>query len=433
MSIIIVGAGVTGLTVAHCLQEKGQDVVVLEKEPVVGGLCRSYRYGDFTFDIGPHRLSSANKQVNSFFLSILNDSYSSIPRHSSVYMNNKYLSWPLSLESVFRLPFSSMMNCALDLLTLENRNESDLKNLEEYITAKYGPTIFKLFWEKYTEKFLGIPCREVDAEWVRLSVKHAIIDRKAVPHGLFDLARNCLLRKGVEMNFLYPRNGMGTFPDMMAASVTKRGGTILTSQAIESITVKPDSTIRVRAGNKDIEGSSLVWTGSLIDLCRIMEHRDPGLEYISTLLYNFELSKDPGGKWQWIYFPDPDCVFSRVSLPDRFGSETVPAGKGSLCVEVTCKEGDANWKQPETLIDRIKKDLLRVGLTSSAENMTNCHIERVRDTYPLYRNGFEPRVRETMSILRKNKNIHLVGRQAAFSYDNIDDAVHNAMIFAESL
>ena len=40
--VLILGAGPSGLTVANCLKKKGiYDFIVLEKEEVAGGLCRS--------------------------------------------------------------------------------------------------------------------------------------------------------------------------------------------------------------------------------------------------------------------------------------------------------------------------------------------------------------------------------------------------------
>ena len=53
-SIVIVGAGVCGLTLAAKLLEAGvpNPVVLIEKESRVGGLARSFSYGDYIFDIG---------------------------------------------------------------------------------------------------------------------------------------------------------------------------------------------------------------------------------------------------------------------------------------------------------------------------------------------------------------------------------------------
>ena len=46
--VIVVGAGISGLTTAYELMKTGRyDVTVLEREDAVGGLARTYKYGEF--------------------------------------------------------------------------------------------------------------------------------------------------------------------------------------------------------------------------------------------------------------------------------------------------------------------------------------------------------------------------------------------------
>lgn len=51
--VVIIGAGPAGLSTALALKEQGiTDVTVLEREPVVGGKCRSFTHNGRTYDIG---------------------------------------------------------------------------------------------------------------------------------------------------------------------------------------------------------------------------------------------------------------------------------------------------------------------------------------------------------------------------------------------
>ena len=52
--IIILGAGITGLTTAYLLSKKGFDVTVLEKRDEVGGSMESVRIEGNLFDRGPN-------------------------------------------------------------------------------------------------------------------------------------------------------------------------------------------------------------------------------------------------------------------------------------------------------------------------------------------------------------------------------------------
>ena len=63
---VVAGAGVAGLTIGRQLSSGGHRVTVLEKLDVVGGLARSWHYGDFHFDVGPHRFHTENPRVAAF-------------------------------------------------------------------------------------------------------------------------------------------------------------------------------------------------------------------------------------------------------------------------------------------------------------------------------------------------------------------------------
>lgn len=77
---LVVGAGVAGLTFAHTVLKEGQRVTVVERNDVVGGLARSFQYGDFIFDVGPKRFHTEDKEVLDFLLEILGDDYIVVDR-----------------------------------------------------------------------------------------------------------------------------------------------------------------------------------------------------------------------------------------------------------------------------------------------------------------------------------------------------------------
>jgi len=427
-SIVIVGGGVTGLTIADRLLDRGHPVTLLEQSSVVGGLCRSYHYGDFIFDIGPHRLFSANPELTRFFEDVLDGACSYIPRNSQVHMEGKYLDWPLSLPGVLHLPWRYPFRCAADLIRMWRQPDAVITNLEEYITASYGPTIYETFWKGYTEKFLTIPCRDVDAEWGRVSVGRAVIDRRKEPRGLTDLIKDVCTPHSSRLKFIYPRNGMGTFCDRLADRIRRRGGRIITSATIDSVTCSGNSVTSIAlADGTRVDAGRLVWTGGLPALCRLFKLPPPSVNYLSTILYNVELDIDLPGTWQWIYYPSPECLFSRISLPARFGPETAPAGRAGLCIEVTCMEDSSTWREAEQLTDRVIADLVVVNLIDRANHVKACHIERVPNTYPVYRKGYGTTVQAAHAMLARFGNLHLAGRQALFSHDNIDEAVENAL------
>lgn len=51
--VVIVGAGMAGLTAAAYLMRENYDVLLLDKNDKVGGLLQTFRSNDFSFDSGP--------------------------------------------------------------------------------------------------------------------------------------------------------------------------------------------------------------------------------------------------------------------------------------------------------------------------------------------------------------------------------------------
>src|SRR5210317_1191308 len=51
--IVIVGAGMAGLTAAAYLTRENHDVLLLDKNDRVGGLVNTFNYDGFSFDSGP--------------------------------------------------------------------------------------------------------------------------------------------------------------------------------------------------------------------------------------------------------------------------------------------------------------------------------------------------------------------------------------------
>src|SRR3970040_102081 len=53
--LIVIGAGISGLSLAHFARAQGRDVCVLEREARLGGALHSARFGaDFWLELGGH-------------------------------------------------------------------------------------------------------------------------------------------------------------------------------------------------------------------------------------------------------------------------------------------------------------------------------------------------------------------------------------------
>ena len=187
MQVVVVGAGVAGLTAAYLLARQGAEVAVIEREETVGGLARSFRYGEYTFDVGPHRFHTDYAPVADLIREVLGTQITTIDRSSSVWLFGRHHPWPLRPMSLFFLPPSVSLRICGDVLGPKRTKEGS--SFQDYILSVYGPTIYEAFFHPYTGKFLKLPPELIDETWARVSVQRAIIDNKLKMTTLNDIIK----------------------------------------------------------------------------------------------------------------------------------------------------------------------------------------------------------------------------------------------------
>ena len=100
MRYAILGSGVSGLTAARLLADKGHDVVVYEKENTIGGLARTRFTEGYLYDPhGGHIFNSKHKEVVDYVFSLLpKENWKFTERNAKIYFNGKYVSYPFELS-----------------------------------------------------------------------------------------------------------------------------------------------------------------------------------------------------------------------------------------------------------------------------------------------------------------------------------------------
>jgi len=430
---VVVGGGVAGLSFAHTVLKEQQQVTVVERNDVVGGLARSFGYGDFTFDVGPKRFHTEDKEVLDFLLEILGDDYLVVDRSSSVHLFGKYFSWPLDSRALFRLPLPVMVSAGVDLL--RRRDPADRDSFTEYTRSRYGDTLYRLFFKPYTEKFLQIPCEDVHVDWATTGINRAVIDSRVKSESLFDLVRNVLLPRPVVTKFIYPSyGGFGTFCDKLAEKVRRLGGEIRLRDTVTAIRTRNGIVEEVQLSDgSSLRPRYLIWSGNLIALAKLLGEDPPGIRYLSTVLYNIQVEAEVLQKQQWIYYGGSDTVLSRVTITKELAPYMSPPGKTGLCVEVTCFEGNGPWREPDELIPQIKSDLVRLKLVRSIQDFGTVHVERVRDTYPIYDLRYKESFSAAARMVKPFKNLKLLGRTGAYWYNNSDHSMKMSLHLARHL
>ena len=166
--VLIVGSGITGSTCAYLLKQQGKKVLVLEKQPYVGGGVRTQVEEDIIVHVyGPHIFHTSDQGVWDFVNSL-------VPFYP--YINSPIANYRGEL---YHLPFN--LNTFKELWGVKTPEEAKAKiaeetapyagkqphNLEEQALALVGPTIYRKLIKDYTEKQWGRPCEKLPASIIK--------------------------------------------------------------------------------------------------------------------------------------------------------------------------------------------------------------------------------------------------------------------------
>ena len=433
--ILVVGAGVCGMTIAYKLVESGYDVTIIEKQAEIGGLAKTFKYNGFYFDSGPHRFFSTNKEVMQFLNEIFHDDLITAPMRSSVYFLGKYYDWPLSIRVILRLPLKILFMVFKDFFhNFFRRKKVNPQNFREYIIQKYGKTLYELDFGPYTEKFTKLPNDLIHPDWAKAGMNRAVIKEDIKMNSLSDLIKTALKPKR-KVFIYYPQNGISEFHNRLKEFIIQRGGKVLLNHKVVSFTVEHQRIVEAKLApdNSSLRFETVVWTAPINEISNILCVKKNDLTYLNIIIYNFCLKGQSRSDYQWIYYVDKDIIFNRLYNTVLFSRQCAPDGYYGLCVEVTCYEEDEIWGNPALIKSEVINALIKVGMIESKDEIINVYYEKLDKAYPIYKTNYRRELKENLDDLYEIANLIMAGRTGLFWYNNMDHSIENAFKVVESI
>lgn len=435
--IIIAGAGVTGLAAAWKLsQQPGYEITIIERDSTPGGLARTFEWEGYKLDLGPHRFHTEIPEIREFIRTFCEEHMERVDRFSRMVLNGRFIPYPIKPLPTFQaLGLSKSIAFGLSALSVlfQSKAPGDC-SYEEYVSRYYGHSLYKNLFEPFAVKVWGIPPTELAGETARLRLKgdsiwHALID------GLLSRQQTYV------QNFLYPPEGIGQIPQQFAGEVAQRGVKILYEHAVTNVhhqnnTVK-QVTVEHNNDSQTVPCDVLISTvpvpallqmvdpqpnGEIINASRQLRFRDLVLLY---LIYE----RDYGIRDTWLYFPEANIPFSRISVPENFSRLNQIEDQTCLCLEYPCAENDAVWNtSADTLAQEADRILMKCGLVDTVSK-TRLAVQ-VKDGYPIYHTKYQSSLQTCMSFLGGIQNCLTVGRQGLFRHNNTDQSIQMGLDIA---
>ncbi len=142
-AIAVVGAGITGLTAAYRLHERGFAVKVFERAPQTGGAIKTIRENGYLIEGGPNSLQLGANEVRRLIKDVGLEpemlTANPLAKKRFIVRGGKFLPVPLSPGSFFSTPlFSFRTKCAIfaELLTRARVRTTDL-SLAELVRSHF--------------------------------------------------------------------------------------------------------------------------------------------------------------------------------------------------------------------------------------------------------------------------------------------------------
>lgn len=386
--ILIIGAGPTGLGAAHRLNELGHiNWQLFEQGSQPGGLAGSVTDEmGFTWDLGGHVQFSHYKYFDDLMDSLLGpEGWLHHERESWVWLRDRFVPYPFQMN-LHRLPREEMKDCVSGLVRLYKQGGGKRPaNFGEWIDATFGAGIARVFMRPYNFKVWAYPPEQLQYTWIGERV--AVTDLERVLNNIFDGKDD--ISWGPNNTFRFPERG-GT------GAVWRECARRLPPDKIRYNTrvsaVNTDKRVVTLADGSTEKYDLLLSTVPLERFVEMSDLREmlPNvhkLKYSSTHIFGIGLRGAPGphiGKKCWMYFPEDNCPFYRVTVFSNYSPNNVPdiTQYWSLMAEVSESPDKPVLPTPEARLEEVIQGMLNTKLIARREDIVDTWQIRLEHGYP---------------------------------------------------
>ncbi|MDD4133229.1 MAG: FAD-dependent oxidoreductase [Methanocorpusculum sp.] len=434
MKWAILGGGLTGVTLARLLKEKGHEVMVLEKEPKIGGLCKSETRNGFTFDCGgSHIIFSRDGEVLSFMQNVLEKNREFRNRNTKIFYKGQYIKYPFE-NGLSALPKEDLFFCINEyiknLIAVEKGIVPEPKNFKDWIYCTFGKGIAECYLVPYNEKIWNYPADKMSKHWMDGRVPRPPVE---------DIIKSAI---GIETEgythqavFSYPVDG--GIESLIHAIAEPTADSIKTNFTVTSVMNTGDGWT-VSNGREIISADRVISTLPLQTLLPMLHVPAPIREACDALRYNSIACVSVGFKGtvpdiSWMYVPEDKWgAFNRLSFPSNFSSRVAPEGCSAVLAEITFNEGDDISKLSDAeLISHTVDGLVKMGILPSKDVVVHTAVDRFKFAYVVYDLEYQKNIKIVREYLEGTLSVDLVGRFSEFEYINMDGCIRSAMNFVE--
>ena len=422
--IVILGAGVAGLSAAFHL--KGKEYEIFEKEKEIGGLCRSVTHDGFTFDYTGHLLHLRHSYTQELLNDLLPDQLIMHQRNAAIYFKDSYVPFPFQ-ANLWALPEEITRECLIEFIRVSRKEKREETDFLSWIYRAFGSGIAKHFMIPYNQKLWRVPLDEISLEWVERFIPYP------TPEEVIDGAIGVNLKRfGYNQEFVYPRKGgIGVLPQVFLPKIKD------VQLLKEAVSINIDKRmVRFHDGSK-VAYHSLISSLPLDELLQRLEpvpkeikDAQARLRYVSVLNLNLGVKREGISDYHWVYFPEPAYPFYRVGFLSNLSPHMAPKGTSSVSVEISYLSS-----HPPS-VDHVREEtldsLIACGVLSEDDEVVAEKILMIKHAYVIYDLFRYKHLSSIIEFLRSH-GIYPIGRYGLWEYATMEEAILQGKEVAQEL
>lgn len=426
--IVIIGAGLTGLSTAYHLEKKKyNNFEIFEKEIEVGGLCRSVKQDGFTFDYTGHLLHINDSYFESFIeKTISKENMNNILRRSFIYSNETYTKYPYQIN-LNGLPAQTIAECIEEYVNKKKSNKKN-KSFYDWVLENFGNGFAKYFFVPFQTKILDYDITKVSSSWTG-----RFVPKTSLKQMIIGAIKDQDDQIGYNSHFYYPKeNGINDWIINISDTIKNK---VKTQFEVKQVNIK-NKTIIFSNGHIQ-KYDYLITTMPLDYLLKIIKtptninFKKAAQKLVCNSVVNFNLgvSRENLSDKHWIYFPENRYPFYRIGFPHNFSNKMTPKNCSSLYGEfshVNKSKNEIEIKLKDSL--KTAKKILNI---KENEILTE-KIINISHAYVIYDFWREKNLQKLLNELKKY-DIYSVGRYGEWKYSSMQEAILDGKHIVDSL
>jgi len=414
----VIGAGPIGLVTAWQLIENGWEVKIYEKNSIVGGMCRTWKWDDFLVDTGPHIFHTPDNNLKEFWEEHFGDLFIK----GNFWCKNvrgdnfeEYWDYPLSWESISRYPKDLKIKILGELENLSLDKKAKAKNYSEYMEAEVGATLREMFFKTYPEKIWGISTDVMTPDW---APKRIEFRNKVTP--FYDKQWNAV-----------GKYGTGCIYERIKDKIISLGGEFNFDFQVKDIVIKNNniSGLIFSNGHKEtINPNDKIISSLPITLTAKLLGYNSNLSFrgIRSVYLSYDTPEILPKDIHWLYYGSDKIDFNRITEPKKLSSFVAPDSKTYLTAEITFSKGDEiDLIDSDKLIERISEQVESVGLIKK-NKLLNGSTNKEYFVYPIMYTGYQQELAQTRASISKYQQLYSIGTGGDYNYADSQILFHKA-------